>query len=139
MVVMDIDEALAYVRTNHHAVLATLKKDGSPQLSPVTAGVDDEGRVIISTRQTAYKVRHVRRDPRVWLCVIPDGFYGRWAQLEGTADILELPAAMDALIAYYRDISGEHPDWDDYRAAMEREQRVLLRVSVTKAGPNVSG
>src|SRR6202034_308112 len=89
--------------------------------------------------QAAYKVRHVRRDPRVWLCVFPDGFYGRWAQIEGTADILELPDAMDGLIAYYRDISGEHPDWDDYRAAMEREQRVLLRVSITKAGPNVSG
>jgi PPOX class probable F420-dependent enzyme len=139
MGVMDIDEALEYVRTNHHAVLATLKKDGAPQLSPVTAGVDAEGRVVISTRQTAYKVRHVRRDPRVWLCVFPDGFYGRWAQLEGTAEILELPAAMDGLIGYYRDISGEHPDWDDYRAAMEREQRVLLRVAVAKAGPNVSG
>jgi PPOX class probable F420-dependent enzyme len=139
MGVMDIDEALEYVRTNHHAVLATLKKDGAPQLSPVTAGVDAEGRVVISTRQAAYKVRHVRRDSRVWLCVFPDGFYGRWAQLEGTAEILELPAAMDGLISYYRDISGEHPDWDDYRAAMEREQRVLLRVAVTKAGPNVSG
>ena len=136
---MDIDEALEYVRANNHAVLATLKADGTPQLSPVTAGVDAEGRVVISTRQTAYKVRHVRRDPRAWLCAFPDGFYGPWAQLEGTVDILELPAAMDALIAYYRDISGEHPDWDDYRAAMEREQRVLLRVTLTKAGPNVSG
>jgi PPOX class probable F420-dependent enzyme len=136
---MDIDDAIEYVRTNHHAVLATIKKDGSPQLSPVTAGVDAEGRVIISTRQAAYKVRHARRDPRVWLCSFPDGFYGRWAQIEGTAEIVELPEAMDGLIAYYRDISGEHPDWDDYRAAMEREQRVLLRITITKAGPNVSG
>jgi PPOX class probable F420-dependent enzyme len=136
---MDIADAIEYVRTNHHAVLATIKKDGSPQLSPVTAGVDAEGRVIISTRQTAYKVRHARRDPRVWLCAFPDGFYGRWAQLEGTVEIVELPEAMDALISYYRDISGEHPDWDDYRAAMEREQRVVLRITITKAGPNVSG
>jgi PPOX class probable F420-dependent enzyme len=136
---MEIDEALEYVRRNHHAVLGTLKQDGSPQLSPVTAGVDGDGRVIISTRQTAYKVRHVRRNPRVWLCVFPDGFYGRWVQLEGTADIVALPEAMDGLIGYYRDISGEHPDWDDYRAAMEREQRLLLRIAVTKAGPNVSG
>jgi PPOX class probable F420-dependent enzyme len=136
---MEIDEAIEYVRRNHHAVLATLKQDGSPQLSPVTVGVDGDGRVIISTRQTAYKVRHVRRNPRVWLCVFPDGFYGRWVQLEGTAEIVELPAAMDGLIGYYRDISGEHPDWDDYRAAMEREQRLLLRVTVGKAGPNVSG
>jgi len=136
---MEIDEALEYARRNHHAVLATLKQDGSPQLSPVTVGVDGDGHVIISTRQTAYKVRHVRRNPRVWLCVFPDGFYGRWVQLEGTADIVELPEAMDGLIAYYRDISGEHPDWDDYRAAMERDQRLLLRVSVAKAGPDVSG
>jgi len=136
---MEIDEAIEYVRHNHHTVLATIKQDGSPQLSPVTAGVDGDGHVIISTRQTAYKVRHVRRNPRVWLCVFPDGFYGRWVQLEGTADIVELPEAMDGLIAYYRDISGEHPDWDDYRAAMERDQRLLLRISIAKAGPNVSG
>ena len=136
---MEIDDAIEYVRTNHHAVLATIKKDGSPQLSPVTVGVDGDGHVIISTRQTAYKVRHVRRNPRVWLCVFPDGFYGRWVQLEGTADIVELPEAMDGLIGYYRDISGEHPDWDDYRAAMERDQRVLLRITITKAGPKVSG
>ena len=136
---MEIDEAVEYVRRNHHAVLATIKQDGSPQLSPVTAGVDGDGHVIISTRQTAYKVRHVRRNPRVWLCVFPDGFYGRWVQLEGTADIVELPEAMDGLIRYYRDISGEHPDWDDYRAAMERDQRLLLRVAVAKAGPDVSG
>ena len=136
---MDIEHAVKYVRSNHHTVLATLKEDGSPQLSPVAAGVDEDGRVVISTRQTAYKVRNLRRDPRVWLCVFPDGFYGRWAQLEGTVEIVELPEAMDGLITYYRDISGEHPDWDDYRAAMEREQRVLLRITVSKAGPNVSG
>ena len=136
---MDIDEALEYVRLHHNAVLATLKKDGSPQLSPVTAGVDEAGRVVISTREAAYKVRHLRQDPRVWLCVTPDSFYGRWAQLEGTAEIVSLPEAMDGLISYYRDISGEHPDWDDYRAAMERDKRVLLRITITRAGPDVSG
>ena len=99
---MEIDEAIEYVHRNHNAVLATLKQDGSPQLSPVTVGVDADDRVIISTRQTAYKVRHVRRDPRVWLCVFPPGFYGQWVQLEGTAEIVELPEAMDGLIAYYR-------------------------------------
>jgi PPOX class probable F420-dependent enzyme len=136
---MDIDEALEYVRTHHNAVLATLKKDGTPQLSPVTAGVDAEGRVVISTREPAYKVRNIRRDPRVWLCVLPDTFFGGWAQVDGTAEIVELPDAMDGLIGYYRDISGEHPDWDEYRAAMERDHRVLIRITVTKAGPNVGG
>jgi PPOX class probable F420-dependent enzyme len=136
---MDINEALDYVRTRHHGVLGTLKGDGTPQLSPVTLGVDDDGHVIISTRQTAYKVRNIRRDHRVWLCGFPDAFFGSWVQIDGTAEIVELPDAMDGLIAYYRSISGEHPDWDDYRAAMERDQRVLLRITPTKAGPTVSG
>ena len=136
---MDIQAALEFVASQHHAVLGTLKSDGTPQLSPVTVGVDDAGRVVVSTRQTAYKVRHVRRDPRVWLCVLPDAFYGQWVQLTGTAEIVELPAAMELLVDYYRRISGEHPDWDDYRAAMERDKRVVLRITVTKAGPDVSG
>ncbi len=136
---MEINAALDYVRTRHHAVLAAIKSDGTPQLSPVTVGVDNDGHVLISTRQTAFKVRNLRRDPRVWLCVFPDEFFGGWTQLEGTAEIVELPEAMDGLIAYYRDISGEHPDWDDYRAAMERDKRVLLRITISKAGPDVSG
>jgi PPOX class probable F420-dependent enzyme len=136
---MDVDAALEFIASQHHAVLATLKRDGTPQLSPVTVGVDDDGRAVISTRQAAYKVRHIRRDPRVWLCALPDGFFGSWLQIEGTAEILELPAAMEGLVDYYRRISGEHPDWDDYRAAMERDERVLLRITVTKAGPTVSG
>jgi PPOX class probable F420-dependent enzyme len=136
---MDIEAALDFVRTQHHAVLATLKGDGTPQLSPVTLGVDDAGHVVISTRQAAYKVRNIRRDPRVWLCGFPDTFFGRWVQIEGTTDIVELPEAMDGLVDYYRRISGEHPDWDDYRTAMETQQRVLLRITISKAGPTVSG
>jgi PPOX class probable F420-dependent enzyme len=136
---MDISAALNYVRAQHHGVLGTIKSDGTPQLSPVTVGVDDEGHVVISTRQTAYKVRNARRDPRVWLCAFPDAFFGKWIQIEGRAEIVELPEAMDGLVAYYRTISGEHPDWDDYRAAMERDKRVLLRITITKVGPDVSG
>lgn len=136
---MEIQSALDYVRTHHKAVLATLKKDGTPALSPMTAGVDDRGHVVISTRQTAYKVAHIRRDPRVWLCVLPDEFFGRWVQVEGRAEILALPDAMDGLVEYYRHISGEHPDWGDYRAAMVREKRCLLLVTLAKAGPDVSG
>lgn len=136
---MEIQSALDYVRAHHRAVLATLKKDGTPALSPVTAGVDDSGHVVISTRQTAYKVGHVRRDSRVWLCVMPDEFFGRWIQVEGRAEIIGLPEAMDGLVDYYRKVSGEHPDWDDYRAAMIRDKRCLLRVAIAKAGPDVSG
>jgi PPOX class probable F420-dependent enzyme len=136
---MDTQAALEYVRTHHKAVLATLKKDGTPALSPMTAGVDDDGHVVISTRQTAYKVGHIRRDSRVWLCVVPDEFFGSWVQIEGTAEIIDLPEAMDGLIDYYRRISGEHTDWDDYRAAMTRDKRCLLRITIAKAGPNAQG
>ncbi|MGH3164631.1 MAG: PPOX class F420-dependent oxidoreductase [Trebonia sp.] len=136
---MEIQSALDYVRTHHKAVVATLKKDGTPALSPITAGVDDSDHVVISTRQTAYKVGHIRRDPRVWLCVLPDGFFGQWIQAEGRAEIIDLPEAMDGLVDYYRKISGEHPDWDDYRAAMVRDQRCIAAITIVKAGPDVSG
>ena len=136
---MDPQHAREFLRVHHHAVLATTRTDGRPQLSPVTAGVDAEGRILISTRETAMKARNLARDPRVSLCVLNDGFFGEWVQAEGTAEIVHLPEAMDLLVDYYRRISGEHPDWDDYRAAMERENRVLLRITITKAGPDVSG
>jgi PPOX class probable F420-dependent enzyme len=137
---MDLDEARAILSTQHRAVLATWRGDGTPQLSPVTVGVDEAGRPEISSRQTAYKVRNLRRDPRAYLCVFPDTFYGgRWIQLDGTVQIVDLPDAMEPLVEYYRRISGEHPDWADYRAAMTRDRRVLLRMTITRAGPDRTG
>lgn len=136
---MDLDEARAYVRDNHHAVLATMRRDGTPQMSPVGVTLDAEGRAVVSSRETAYKTKNVRRDPRAWLCVIPDGFYGGMVQLEGSVEVLSLPEAMEPLVDYYRSIAGEHPDWDDYRRAMEAEQRCLLRVTLLRAGPDRSG
>jgi len=136
---MDLEQAREYVRTRHRAVLATLKSDGTPQLSPVVVGVDTEGQVIVSSRETAYKVRNLRRDPRVWVCVFPDEFFGGWVQLEGRAEVVSMPDALAGLEEYYRGISGEHSDWADYRAAMERERRVLVRIELVKAGPDRSG
>jgi PPOX class probable F420-dependent enzyme len=136
---VDLDQARAYVRENTHAVLATLRRDGTPQLSPVVASVDDEGRVVVSSRETAYKVKNLRRQPRAWLCVFPDGFYGEWVQVDGEVEVLSLPDAMEPLVDYYRRIAGEHPDWDEYRQAMRDEQRCLLRVSLTRAGPDRAG
>lgn len=136
---MDLDEARAVVAEQHHAVLATLRRDGTPQMSPVAATVDGQGCVVVSTRQTAFKVRNLRRDPRAWLCVLSDGFYGRWIQVGGRVRIVELPEAMEPLVDYYRSISGEHPDWDDYRTAMQRDQRVLLQIELTSAGPDREG
>ena len=136
---MDIDEARAVIRTQHRAVLATLRTDGTPAMTPVLAGVDDEGRVVVSSRETAYKVSNLRRDPSAWLCVLPDAFFGRWIQVSGTADVVSLPEAMNGLVDYYRRVAGEHDDWDDYRAAMERERRVLVRIEIVSAGPDREG
>jgi PPOX class probable F420-dependent enzyme len=136
---MDLDEAREVVRQQARAVLATMRADGTPQMSPVLVAVDDAGHVLVSTRETALKVRNLRRDPRLWLCVLPDGFFGRWVQGEGTAEIVSLPDAMEDLVDYYRRVSGEHENWADYRAAMERERRVLLRVTITRAGPDRAG
>ncbi|MQA09918.1 MAG: TIGR03618 family F420-dependent PPOX class oxidoreductase [Pseudonocardiaceae bacterium] len=136
---MDVDEARQVVREQHHAVLATLRADGTPQMSPVLAAVDGDGSIVISSRETAYKVRHVRRNPRVWLCVLPDGFFGRWIQVDGRAEIVSLPEAMDGLIEYYLTLSGEHPNWSKYRGAMHSEQRLLIRITAESAGPNRTG
>ena len=136
---MDLDAAREFLRVHHRTVLATVRSDGRPQLSPVTATVDDEGRVLISTREAAVKTRNLRRDPRASLCVMNDGFYGEWIQTDGTAEIVPLPDAMEILVSYYRSVAGEHPDWDDYRAAMERDRRVIARITLTRAGPDISG
>jgi PPOX class probable F420-dependent enzyme len=136
---MDPNDARAFVSAHHHAVLATHRRDGRPQLSPVACAVDTDGRIVISTRETAIKAKNVRRDPGVELCVLSDGFYGDWVQIDGTAEVVSLPDAMQGLVDYYRAVAGEHPDWDDYRAAMERERRVLLRVTIERAGPDVHG
>ncbi|MBA2325461.1 MAG: PPOX class F420-dependent oxidoreductase [Actinobacteria bacterium] len=136
---MDLDKAREFIRGHHQAVMATRRKDGSPQLSPVTCGVDGEGQVVVSTRETAMKVKNLQRDPAVSLCVVSDGFYGDWVQVDGRATVVSLPDAMDGLVEYYRSISGEHPDWDDYRAAMEQERRVLVRIDLERAGPDRTG
>jgi PPOX class probable F420-dependent enzyme len=136
---VDLDEARDVIREQHHAVLATMRRDGTPQMSPVGVGLDDAGRIVISTRETAYKTRNLRRDPRAWLCVLPDGFYGRWVQVSGDVEIVSLPEAMELLVDYYRDVAGEHPNWDEYRAAMESERRCVVRVTPTSAGPDRAG
>ena len=134
---MELDEARAFLRENHRAVLATRRMDGRPQMSPIAVALDDEGRVAISTRETAYKVRNMRRDPRVSLCVTSEGY--EWIQIDGTATIVSLPDAMEPLVDHYRSIAGEHPDWDDYRRAMRDQKRVIVRVDIEHAGPDRQG
>jgi PPOX class probable F420-dependent enzyme len=136
---MEIDKAREFLRENHRGVLSTFRRDGRPQMSPVTQMVDGDGKVCVSTRQTAIKAKNMRRDPRVSLCAMNDQFFGQWLQVDGSAEIVELPEAMDGLVAYYRAAAGEHPDWDEYKAAMVREQRVLVRITIERAGPDRSG
>jgi PPOX class probable F420-dependent enzyme len=136
---VEISEALEFVQGNHRGVLATARADGKPQLSPVSATVGAGGRVVISSRETAYKVRNLRARPFASYSGFTNGFFGPWVQVEGPVEIITLPDAMEPLVDYYRSISGEHPDWDDYRAAMVRDQRVIIAITVERAGPNVSG
>jgi PPOX class probable F420-dependent enzyme len=136
---VDTAAALEFVARNHHTVIAVRKPDGTPALSPVDATVDADGHVVISSRETAFKVRNLRRDPHAWLCVLSDGFYGDWVQLAADVEIVGMPEALEPLVDYYRSISGEHPDWDDYRAAMARDQRCLIKLTLTDVGPKQMG
>ena len=120
-------------------MLATRDGAGGIQQTPVLLAVDQDGRFIISSRETAFKTKNLRRDPRAHLCVFRDKFFGEWIYLEGTVDVLSLPEAMEPLVDYYRLLAGEHDDWDEYRRSMQREQRVLLRVDATRAGPDRKG
>jgi len=135
---MDLDEARTFAREHHRAILTTIRDDGSPQMSPVGVGVDEEGNLVVSTRETALKTRNLRKRPTAWLCVFTDAFYGPWIQVEGDVQIVSLPEAMEPLVAYYRQVAGDHPDWAEYRAAMERERRVLLRIAPRRAGPDAA-
>lgn len=133
---MDVEEARSFIRTNHRAVLATRRGDDGLHLTLVICGIDEEGRAIISSAEDRVKVKNLRRDPRVSLCVMRDRFFGGGVQVHGTATIVSLPEAMEPLIDYFRRVAGkEHEDWNDYRRAMEQERRVLIRIDIERAGP----
>ena len=133
------DELLKFLRPRHRGLFITLRKDGRPQVSPVACGVDDQGRVVVSTYPCRAKVRNARRDPRVSVCMLSNDWDGPYVQVDGTAEVLDLPHAREPLVDYFRGIAGEHPDWDEYRAAMERQGKCLLRVSIERWGPVATG
>jgi PPOX class probable F420-dependent enzyme len=136
---VDRDALLEFLRPRHQAVLLTRRRDGGAQLSPVTCGVDADGRIVVSSYPQRAKVANARRDPAVSLCVLSADWDGPWVQVDGTAEVLDLPEALEPLVEYYRSISGEHPDWDEYRDAMNRQGKSLLRVTVTRWGPVATG
>ncbi|WP_440070840.1 PPOX class F420-dependent oxidoreductase [Streptosporangium sp. OZ121] len=137
--VVSRDRLLNFLRDRHRALVITARRDGRPQASPVTCGVDAEGRIVVSTYPERAKTSNARRDPRVSIVVLSDDFDGPWVQVDGTAEVLDLPEALEPLVDYYRSISGEHPDWDEYRAAMTRQGKSLLRLTPERWGPIATG
>ena len=132
------EELLDFLRPRHHAVLLTRRRNGAPQMSPVTCGVDEAGRMVVSTYPERAKAANARRDPAVSLCVLSDA-WDPWVQVDGTAEVLDLPESVEPLVDYYRAIAGEHPDWDEYRRAMVEQGKSLLRVTIDSWGPIASG
>ncbi|KKJ97117.1 PPOX class F420-dependent oxidoreductase [Micromonospora sp. HK10] len=128
-----------FLRPRHRVILITTRSDGRPQSSPVSCGVDAEGRLVISTYPERAKAANIRRDPRVSACVLSDDWNGPWVQVDGTAEVLDLPEALEPLVDYFRSISGEHPDWNEYRAAMVRQGKSLIRVTIDGWGPIATG
>jgi len=135
----DHDELMEFVRPRHRALLVTTRRDGSPQLSPVTCGLDEDGRVLVSTYPERAKTHNARRDSRVSVCVLSDEWDGPYVQVDGAAEVLDLPEALEPLVDYYRVIAGEHPDWDEYREAMRHQGKSLIRVTPTRWGPIATG
>jgi PPOX class probable F420-dependent enzyme len=133
------EELLTFVRPRHRGVLVTHRADGAPQTSPVTVGVDQQGRVVVSSYPARAKVANLRARPEASLTVLSDDWDGPWVQLDGQVEVLDRPAALDPLVEYYRSISGEHPDWSAYRAAMERQGKCLLRLTIRRWGPVATG
>lgn len=107
-------------------------------MSPVTVTVVADA-IVMSTRETAFKVAHLRRDPICHLCVFPDKWLGRWVQLDCTTEVVSLPDAMETLVDYYRTLRGDHPDWNEYRQAMNDDQRCIVQFAVTRVGPDPQG
>lgn len=134
-----LDELLEFVRPRHRFILITHRSDGRPQASPVTGGVDDAGRLVVSTYPERAKTRNARRDERVSVVVLSDEWNDAWVQVDGTAEVLDVPEALDAFVEYFRNISGEHPDWDEYRRAMVDQGKSLIRITPTSWGPIATG
>ena len=135
---VDRDELLAFVRERHHVILVTRRRDGRPQLSPVTGGIDD-GHLVIATYPQRAKVHNLRREPQASAMVLSDDFDGPWVQLDGRAEVVDLPAAIEPLVGYYRSIAGEHPDFDEYRRAMREQGKCLIRLTIETWGPIATG
>ena len=133
------EELVEFVRPRHRGTLVTRRRDGSPQMSPVTCGLDPEGRIVVSTYPQRAKAANARRDARVSMVIHSDVWDGPYVQVDGTAEVIDMPDAVEPLVEYFRCISGEHPDWDEYREAMRKQGKSLIRITVTEWGPIATG
>ncbi|MCX5082697.1 PPOX class F420-dependent oxidoreductase [Streptomyces sp. NBC_00401] len=136
---VSLDELLDFVRPRHRALLLTARADGAPQASPLTCGVDDSGRIVVSTYPERAKTRNAKRNPRVSVVVLSDDWNGPWVQIDGTAEVIDSPESVEPLVEYFRNISGEHPDWDEYRAAMLKQGKSIIRITPERWGPVATG
>lgn len=136
---VDLEALLDFVRPRHQWLFVTLRSDGRPQTSPVTGGVSGDGELLVSTYPQRDKVHNLRRDPRATICVMSDHFGGAWVQVDGRATVTDVPEAVDGMVEYYRAVSGEHPDWDQYREAMLRQGKCLISIDIERWGPIATG
>lgn len=136
---VDRSELVEFLRDRHRALLITTRADGTPQASPVTCGLDGDGRIVVSTYPSRAKTANARRRPEVSIVVMSDDFDGPWVQVDGDAEVLDVPDSVEGLVEYYRGIAGEHPDWDEYRQAMLRQGKSLLRITPRRWGPVATG
>ncbi|HUR76180.1 MAG TPA: PPOX class F420-dependent oxidoreductase [Sporichthya sp.] len=136
---LDRAQLLEFVRPRHRMILLTTRADGSPQASPVTGGVDDAGQIVITTYPERAKTRNARRDPAVSVVVLSDEWNGAWVQVDGTAEVIDAADDVEPFVEYFRCISGEHPDWAEYRQAMREQGKSLLRVTPARWSPAATG
>jgi PPOX class probable F420-dependent enzyme len=136
---VELNALLEFVRPRHRMILLTRRRDGSAQLSPVTGGVDGAGRIVISTYPERAKVTNLRQRPDAGVLVLSEDWNGPWVQVDGSAEVLDLPDALEPLVEYFRSISGEHPDWDEYRQAMCDQGKCLIRITPSRWGPVATG
>jgi PPOX class probable F420-dependent enzyme len=136
---VDLPGLLEFVRPRHRMVLNTFRQDGTLQSSPVTGGVDGQGRIVVASYPKRAKAVNLRRTPRASLTVLSDDFDGPYVQVDGAAEVIDLPDAVEPLVDYYRSIAGEHPDWDEYRRAMIGQRKCLIRITPGRWGPVATG
>jgi PPOX class probable F420-dependent enzyme len=136
---VELESLLEFVRPRHRMLIATTRRDGRPQISPVSGGVDSQGRIVIASYPGRAKTRNAERDSRASVLVLSDDWNGPWVQVDGDAEVLHMPDALDGLVDYFRCISGEHPNWDEYREAMRVQDKSLIRIAPTRWGPIATG